>query len=111
MIFAAAKKADEVGEVQEVLKWGQPIYVTVRPKSGSTIRIDATGDDINDYAAYFICTTTLVEDFRELYPDDFSFKANRTLLFNSKENVPEASLSHCFGMALTYHSRKLGKAK
>ena len=111
MIFAAAMMADGVGELQEVLKWGQPSYVTVRPKSGSTIRIDATGDDINDYAAYFICTTTLVEEFRELYPDDFSFKANRTLLFNSKENVPEAALSHCLGMALTYHSRKLGKAK
>jgi len=111
MIFAAAKKADGVGEVQEVLKWGQPSYVTVRPKSGSTIRIDATGDDTNDYAAYFICTTTLVEEFRELYPDDFTFKANRTLLFSSKDDVAEEALSHCLGMALTYHSRKSGKAK
>lgn len=111
MIFAAANKADGVGEVQEVLKWGQPSYVTVKPKSGSTIRIDATGDDTNDYAAYFICTTTLVEEFRELYPDDFTFKANRTLLFSSKEHLPEDALFHCLGMALTYHSRKLSKAK
>ncbi|MBL4598169.1 MAG: DUF1801 domain-containing protein [Rhizobiaceae bacterium] len=110
LIFSAGERAEGAGVIQETLKWGQPSYVTVRPKSGSTIRIDATGDAPFDYAAYFICTTTLVEEFRELYPNDFTFKANRTLLFKSNDEVPEEALSHCLSIALTYHSRKLRKA-
>ena len=35
------------------------------------------------YAVYFHCQTDLVETFRELYPTEFSFGGNRSILFDA----------------------------
>ena len=73
LILDVAENTRGVGQIEECLKWGQPSFVTVKPKSGSTIRIDAVRDSETEYAMYFICHTNLVERFRELYPDTFDF--------------------------------------
>lgn len=108
LVLETAEQTDGVGIVEETLKWGQPSFVTVRPKSGSTIRIDEVGDSSGAYAAYFICHTHLVERFRELYPETFNFQGDRTLLFQSGEALPIEELKHCFAMALTYHQKPKG---
>ncbi|WP_199699117.1 hypothetical protein [Oleomonas cavernae] len=84
---------------------GQPSYLTPS-KSGSTVRIDQVKALPGQYAMYFHCQTDLVETFRHLYPDDFSFGANRALLFDVKRAVPEVPLRHCIALALTYHLKK-----
>jgi hypothetical protein len=38
-ILDAASETEGVGELEETLKWGQPSYLTKKPKSGRTIRI------------------------------------------------------------------------
>lgn len=40
LIFTTAAATDGVGELEEVLKWGEPDYLTSKSRSGSTIRID-----------------------------------------------------------------------
>jgi hypothetical protein len=40
LIFDTASHTKGVGEIEETLKWGQPSYLTIKPKSGTTIRID-----------------------------------------------------------------------
>ena len=106
LIFDTAKTTKGVGALQETLKWGQPSYLTPETKSGSTIRIDQVKSATNQYAVYFHCQTNLVETFRELYPKEFSYGGNRSILLNAKGEVPEAALRHCVALALTYHLTK-----
>lgn len=106
LIFDTAKTTEGVGALQETLKWGQPSYLTPETKSGSTIRIDQVKSTPGQYAVYFHCQTNLVETFRELYPKEFSYGGNRSILLNAKDEVPEAALRHCVALALTYHLTK-----
>src|ERR1700686_865979 len=103
LIFDTAKATKGVGALQETLKWGQPSYLTAETKSGSTIRIDQVKSAANQYAVYFHCQTDLVETFRELYPREFSFGGNRSILLDAGDKIPEPPLRHCLALALTYH--------
>ncbi len=105
LIFDTAKRTEGVGRLEETLKWGQPSYLTPQTKSGSTIRIDQL-KPAGGYAVYFHCQTDLVETFRELYPTEFSFGGNRSILFDADQDVPEPALRHCVALALTYHRNK-----
>ncbi len=63
------------------------------------------------YAVYFHCQTDLVETFRELYPREFSYGGNRSILLNAQDEVPESALRHCVALALTYHLTKRKPAR
>jgi Domain of unknown function (DU1801) len=106
LIFDTAKTTKGVGALEETLKRGQPSYLTPETKSGSTIRIDQVKSAANRYAVYFHCQTDLVETFRELYPTEFSYGGNRSILLNAEDAVPEQALRHCVALALTYHLSK-----
>jgi hypothetical protein len=106
LIFDTAKMTEGVGALEETLKWGQPSYLTPETKSGSTIRIDQIKSDANKYAIFFHCQTDLVETFRELYPSEFSYEGNRSILLDAAEKLPEPALRHCVALALTYHLNK-----
>ena len=108
LIFETAAATDGVGELEETLKWGQPAYLTKRPKSGSTIRIDRVKSGDGRYAMYFHCQTNLVSTFRELYPAEFAYGGNRSIEFDADARIPEKPLRHCVALALTYH---LGKGR
>ena len=105
LIFDTAKATEGVGALDEALKWGQPSYLTVETRSGSTIRIDRLKSVAGGYAVFFHCQTDLVETFRELYPE-LRYGGNRSILLDAHEKVPEAALRHCVALALTYHLRK-----
>ena len=106
LILEAASTTQGVGNLEETLKWGQPSYLTTETKAGSTIRIDKIKSGDRQYAMYFHCQTTLVDTFRELYPDEFSFEGNRAIIFSEEEALPEDALRHCIALALTYHLNK-----
>jgi hypothetical protein len=55
--------------------------------------------------------TDLVETFRELYPSEFSYGGNRSILLSAEDDVPEPALRHCVALALTYHLNKRKGAK
>ena len=102
MIFELAASTNGVGEIEETLKWNTPSYLTVRPKSGTPIRLAAMPDK-NQYGLYVHCQTTLIQTFRDMYPDCFSFEKNRGIIFNLNDEIAEEELRHCISMALTYH--------
>ncbi len=106
LIFDTAEKTEGVGEIEETLKWNEPAYLTVRPKCGSTIRLNAISKEPDKIAAFFICTTNLVSRFQEQYPGQFEYRDNRALVFDIKDDISHEALSHCFAMALTYRLRK-----
>ena len=110
LILDTAKATKGVGAVEEVLKWGQPSYLTSESKSGSTIRIDQVKTEAGHVAVYFHCQTDLVPTFRELYPD-LRYAGNRAILLDVRDRLPEAELRHCVALALTYHLRKRKPAR
>jgi hypothetical protein len=110
LILDTAAKTPGVGELEETLKWGQPSYLTPQTKSGSTIRIDRVKSS-NQVALYFHCQTDLVATFRELYPKELTYSGNRAVILNADDELPEAALRHCVGLALTYHLRRRKSAR
>ncbi len=106
LIFKVAAELDGVGEIEETLKWGEPSYLTSQTKSGSTIRIDWKDSTPDWVYIYFNCKTTLVDSFKEIYGDIFSYSGNRSISFKLNEQLPTEALSDCIAMALSYHLNK-----
>ncbi len=109
LLFETAARTPGVGVLEETLRWGEPAYITSRTKSGSTIRIGWKKANPRQYCIYFICTTKLVDAFRTLFPDDFTFEGNRALVFDEREPVPMDSLAFCIAAALTYKLKSGGR--
>lgn len=103
LILDTAGNSDDVGEVEETLKWGEPSYLC---QSGSTIRLGWRASDSRHFGMYFNCNSKLIETFREVYADEFEFEGNRALIFDIDDEIPVAALSHCIHVALCYHRCK-----
>jgi hypothetical protein len=103
LIFTTAAACDGVGPLLETLKWGEPAYLTQQTGSGSTIRLGQVKDGEQRCAVLFNCRTTLIETFRERFPDEFEYRANRALVLKLTGVLPAAPLSICLSLALTYH--------
>lgn len=108
LILSVAENTEGVGKIEEALKWGDPSFLTSESNSGSMIRINATKVE-GQYAVYFLCQTSLVKTFRELYPTKFNFEGNRAMLFDKSSKLPIKELKHCLSMALTYRLAKKNK--
>jgi uncharacterized protein DUF1801 len=109
LILETARATDGVGQIEETLKWGQVSYLTSESKSGSTMRIDQVKSESDRYALYFHCQTSLVETFRQLYPE-LVYRGNRCILLDATEDMPKDALRHCVALALTYHASKRSRA-
>ena len=103
LVFETASETSGVGPLTETLKWGQPAYLTEKPRTGSTIRIDALKGAPSRVALFVHCQTRLMEMFLEHYPDTFDTDGKRALHFAVGDTFPKAALKHCIAMALTYH--------
>ena len=90
-----------VGRMEETLRWGEPAYLTTTG-SGSTIRINRRRKNPTQYAMFFHCRTSLVDTFRTVFPDTFTFEGNRAIVFEQGERVPVRELAVCVATALTY---------
>ncbi|POF29982.1 DUF1801 domain-containing protein [Roseibium marinum] len=110
LIRDIARHNGEIGELEETLKWGQPSFLTARPKTGTTIRIDRDTSQKGDYALYVNCQSSLVSEWRALFPH-LVFGGDRSVHFRLSDPVPENELRQMITMALTYHSRKRKPAK
>ncbi len=106
LVFATAKATDGVGRVEEALRWGEPAYLTPETKAGTTIRIGWKRSRPDEYAMYFHCQTSLVEEFRGLFADRLRFEGNRAIVFETGDELPKEEISFCIARALTYHLSK-----
>lgn len=103
LIFTTWAETNIDAPLTETLKWGQPAYLPSRPRIGSTIRLGATKDQSK--AALFVhCQTTILSDFRDIYPNALQTEGNRAVLLDPGQPFPEP-LSHLIASALTYHKR------
>ena len=102
-VLEAAMESGRVGDLVETLKWGEPAYLPKKARVGTTVRINAVKGSADRYGAYFHCQTTLLESFRHLYRDAFSYEGSRAIFFRLGEAYPVDALRHCLTLALTYH--------
>ena len=107
IIFDVASKTKKVGNLEETLRWGEPSYLTTESKSGTMIRINKHKSE-DQYAMYFHCQTSLVDTFREIYPE-LRYQGNRAIVFNDNEKIPVKKIKHCVSLALTYNLDKPNK--
>lgn len=105
LILETAARTD-VGDIVETIKWGQPAYLPAKPRTGTTIRIDAVKGFADRYAMYVNCKTTLMDSYRLLYPDAFDYEGQRAVIFSTGSAPPKQALRHCISLALTYHRAK-----
>ena len=109
MILSAAAGDPRIGTVTEVLKWGEPAYLTQETGSGSTIRLGSPRGRPDRVAIYFICRTTLVDTFRESFGGDFDYEGTRAVLLPATGEIARGPLEFMLAMALTYHlARRAG---
>ncbi|MCJ8297176.1 MAG: DUF1801 domain-containing protein [Colwellia sp.] len=102
LIFNVAQQ-DGISDMTETLKWGEPSYVS---KIGSTIRIDWKAKYPDEYCIYFNCKTSLIETFKEIYGETFTYEGNRAIVFKINQVVPYKELAHCISMSLRYKKIK-----
>ena len=102
LVYAVASE-ENLGDVTETLKWGEPSYLT---KKGSTLRMDWKQSSPDGFCLYFNCNTKLVDTFRELYGDKLEFQGNRALVLHNDETLPKAEIRECISMTLRYHQIK-----
>lgn len=108
LIFRVAERTEGVGPLVETLKWSQPSYLTEATGAGTTVRVDRFG---NDRIAIFLhCQTTLIETFRELFPE-LEYSQNRAIVLNPADPLPDGLLSACIEMSLTYKLRKRNRRR
>ncbi|AVO39570.1 DUF1801 domain-containing protein [Pukyongiella litopenaei] len=103
LIFDTAAGIPDVGRIEEALRWGQPAYLTPDTGSGSTIRLGLP--KAGGYALYVHCQTTILPDFRSLFPDAFDYEGNRAVLFRPGRTPDDDKLRLLIAAALTYHLR------
>ena len=103
LVVDTANEIEELKELEETLKWGEPSYLT---KYGSTIRMDWKEKTPDQFAIYFKCTSRLVPTFKIIYKNKFTFEGDRAIVFYLEDKIPETELKHCIKMALTYHKIK-----
>jgi hypothetical protein len=106
IILDTASAISIIQNIEETLKWGEPSYVVVPAKLGSTVRIDWKAVRENGYAMYFKCTANIVPSFKERFGEIFKFGGNRSIVFDMKDTIPESELKQCIALAMTYHRNK-----
>ncbi|WP_121063988.1 DUF1801 domain-containing protein [Chachezhania antarctica] len=104
LIFEVAAETEGVGPLEETLKWGQPAYLTKATKAGSTIRLGVPKQ--GGFAVYVHCQTTILSDFRDVFPDGFDYEGNRAVRFPEGTAPPLDALRLLVRSALTYRLHK-----
>ncbi len=104
LIFKTAKQTDGVGPLTEALRWGQPSYITEQTGAGSLVRMDCFDD--NKIVLFFHCQTTLVQTYRDMFPDTFTYSKNRAIVLDPAEPLAVDELQTCLAQALTYKLNK-----
>lgn len=106
LILEVASEND-IGPVEESLKWGEPSFSV---KGASPVRIDWKEKYPDKCFVFFQCQTSLVETFKEIYGDTFSYDGKRAIVLDlSKKHpqeLPVLELKHCIALSLAYHKLK-----
>ncbi len=106
LILDVANNDAQIGMLDETLKWGELSYLTNETKSGTTVRMDWKEKYPNEIGLFVNCKTTLLDQFRSLFPHTFRFEGERAVWIQHDKPLPEFELRAYIKMALRYHLDK-----
>ncbi|MCK0149665.1 DUF1801 domain-containing protein [Marivita sp. S6314] len=109
MILDVAANTDGVGPITETLKWGQPSFEAMSPKTGTPLRIGVP--KTGGVALYTHCQTTVMSQARDVFSDSFDFDGNRAVLLPTDGAWPDAALRQIMRSALTYRIKPAGAGR
>jgi len=110
LVLETAQSDPRIGAVRETLKWGQPSWLPVRPRTGTTVRL-GTDRTRQHLALFFHCQTSVIRDFRAGPGQDMQFDGNRAILLRPDAPLPLDLLRLPVLHALTYHLKPGGTGK
>ncbi|WP_420547014.1 DUF1801 domain-containing protein [Curvivirga sp.] len=102
LVFEVAKE-EELGQVQESLKWGEASYTV---EGGSPFRFDWKEKTPDFVFMYVICNSRLAETYRELYGSKLNVDGKRAIALPMSDALPVRILKDCISMAMKYHKIK-----
>ncbi len=103
LVLETAIEIPEITNLEETLKWGEPSFLT---RTGSTLRMDWKKKAPEQYQMYFKCTSRLVETFKLVFGDLFTYEKNRAIIFQLEQEIPVLELKKCIKATLIYHKVK-----
>lgn len=103
LVMDTAGSMDNLSYLKETLKWGEPSYLT---NIGSTLRMDWKAKNPDQYSLYFQCNSRLVDTFKVIFGDTFTYEGRRALIFDLGKPIPQTEVQECIKAALQYHRVK-----
>jgi hypothetical protein len=105
-LFHDIADENDLGGLNESLKWGQPAWRPVKPRTGSTLRMNWS-PATPDHLAFFVdCKTDLAARMQDLYPDLPLNDGRRHLGVFLDAPLPEQAIAHLASMTFTYHLKR-----
>lgn len=101
LVFDVADDTPEIGPVEEVLRWGQPSYITPKKKAASTLRLGVPKN--GTFAIFAHCQSSVISDYVALFPDQDRIEGNRAVLFDDASQINPHRHGLLIKSALTYH--------
>ncbi len=103
LIFDVAEDVGSAPLVEE-LKWAQPSYRSARARESTPVRLGTTAD--GEHAALLVhCQSSVIPDFRAMFPTEFRYEGNRAILFAPDDDLQVDRLRLCIEHALRYRRR------
>ncbi|MAK61139.1 MAG: hypothetical protein CMK09_09200 [Ponticaulis sp.] len=103
LLFLMADDLPETGGLSESLKWGEPSFAPIRPRTGTAIQLAWKHKTPDSISLFVNCQTHLIERRRAAYPD-LHFVGNREIRIPLDQPIP-AEIAACARDALCYFKR------
>jgi hypothetical protein len=94
----------DIGPLDETLKWGQPSWRPIKPRTGSTLRLNWSPKSPTELAIFVDCKTDLAARMQTLYPHLPANDGGRRMAIDLNSPLPETALSHLAEMTFSYHT-------
>ena len=107
-LFHDIAQRASIGPLDETLKWRQPSWRPLNPRTGSTLRINWDAGQPDMLSLYVDCKTDLASRMRDVYPDLPLNDGQRHIGLDLKADLPIQAVSHLAEMTFTYHRAKRG---
>jgi hypothetical protein len=104
LILDTAQDLPEAGRIEEVLRWGQPSYITPETRTGSTLRLGVPKQ--GRFALFVHCQSRLIPEFLEAFPAWDRIEGTRAVLFEHPDEVEPMRHGWLIARALIYKIRK-----
>ncbi|MGH1463908.1 MAG: DUF1801 domain-containing protein [Cognatishimia sp.] len=101
LILTEAQNLPQIGQVQEVLRWGQPSFITPKVKAATPLRLGT--HKASSFALFAHCQSSVISDYGLRFPGWDRLDGNRAVLFDDISDIEPFRLGTLIRHALTYH--------